>query len=67
MGEELKKNPSVTEWSDIPEKNGLKVGFLGAEADRVELLRSLIAAGISVLEFTCAQEDLEEIFLKYRL
>ena len=67
LKKELKTNSLVTGWEEVISKNGLKVGFSGKEANRVELLRSLVTAGISILEFTYAQEDLEEIFLKYQL
>ncbi|MEM9275759.1 MAG: ABC transporter ATP-binding protein [Cyanobacteria bacterium P01_F01_bin.143] len=67
LKKELRTNSLVTGWEEIIGKNSLKVGFSGQEADRVELLRSLVASGISILEFTYAQEDLEEIFLKYQL
>jgi len=67
LKKELRTNSFVMGWKEIVEKNALKVEFSGKEADRVELLRSLVAAGISILEFTYEQEDLEAIFLKYQL
>ncbi len=64
---ELRHNSFVTAWEEIAGKNSLKVSFSGKEKDRVELLKSLIEAGISILEFADSQENLEEIFLKYKL
>ena len=42
----------------------LRVNFTGNQEDCAILLRSLIAAGISLTQFHCTQEDLESIFLK---
>ena len=67
LKQELRTNALVTEWEEIIGKNSLKVGFSGEEADRVELLRSLVASGMAILEFTYFRENLEEIFLKYQL
>lgn len=61
---EIKKHPQVEEWEVIPEKNSLRVNFLGGDEDSAELLRLLVAEGIPIKEFHCTQEDLETIFLK---
>lgn len=67
LKKELRNNSFVRGWEEVLGENSLKVGFSGGEAERVELLRSLVAAGISILEFSYSQDDLEDIFLKYRL
>ena len=66
LKKELSNHSFVRGWEQVPEQNSLKVSFSGEEKDRVELLRSLITAGISILEFSYSQDDLEDIFLKYR-
>ena len=67
LKKELSNNYFVRGWEEVPEQNSLKVGFSGEEADRADLLRSLVAAGISILEFSYSQDNLEDIFLKYRV
>ncbi|MEM9770598.1 MAG: ABC transporter ATP-binding protein [Cyanobacteria bacterium P01_D01_bin.73] len=38
--------------------------FHGSEGDRAALLQGITAAGISLVDFRCDQDDLEQIFLK---
>ena len=65
LKKELRNNSFVRGWEQVPEQNSLKVSFSGEEKDRVELLRSLVDTGISILEFSYSQDNLEDIFLKY--
>jgi ABC-2 type transport system ATP-binding protein len=62
----LSKHNLVKEWQKIPNKNSLKVQFLGEEADGANLLRSLIEREIVISEFNYIQEDLETILLSRR-
>lgn len=61
---ELNHHPLVVGWEALPGQKRVRVEFSGNESDCAILLRSLIAAGISLTEFHCTQEDLETIFLK---
>ena len=61
---ELNNHPLVVGWEALPDQKRVRVEFSGSESDCAVLLRSLIAAGISLTEFHCTQEDLETIFLK---
>ena len=61
---ELKANSLVTDIEVLAGTNGLRVGFLGTEADAADLLRSLIHTQLPITNFQCIQEDLESIFLK---
>ena len=61
---ELNNHPLVVGWEALPGQKRVRVEFSGSESDCAVLLRSLIAAGISLTEFHCTQEDLETIFLK---
>jgi ABC-2 type transport system ATP-binding protein len=61
---ELKSYSLVEEWEELPKKNSLRVYFSGNQEDSANLLRSLVAAGIPLIEFHCTTEDLETIFLK---
>ena len=61
---ELNNHPLVVGWEALPDQKRVRVEFSGSESDCAILLRSLIAAGISLTEFNCTQEDLETIFLK---
>lgn len=63
---ELSKNFLVKEWEKIPQKNSLKVNFVGEESDSVNLLRSLITNDISVTEFSQVNQDWETILLQRR-
>lgn len=61
---ELSKNSLVKEWEKIPQKNSLKIKFLGEETDSVNLLRSLLSNNISVTEFKLIKKDWETILLQ---
>lgn len=53
-------------WLSDPEDRltSLQFAYQGTDADRVELLRALVAADFPILEFRIIQENLEDIFLK---
>ena len=59
----LSQNPLVVNWSKI-DRDSLRLDFNGGEADRAELLRSLILEDIPLAEFHYSQADLESIFLQ---
>nr|WP_290221523.1 ABC transporter ATP-binding protein [Trichocoleus desertorum] len=61
---ELKNHTSVEGWDVVPGTQQVRVQFSGGPEESAVLLRSLVAAGISLTEFHCTQEDLETIFLK---
>jgi len=61
---ELKNHPLVEEFEVVSATGQVRVYFTGGPEDYANLLRSLVAAGIPLTEFHCAQEDLETIFLK---
>jgi ABC-2 type transport system ATP-binding protein len=61
---ELKNHPWVEDWEVLPGSQNVRVNFSGTPEDSATLLRSLIEAGIPLIEFHCTQEDLETIFLK---
>ena len=63
MQQKLSQNSLVVSWEKI-NKNSLKLNFNGGEADRADLLRSLILEDIPLAEFHYSQEDLESIFLQ---
>lgn len=60
---ELNNHPLVEAW-EVLSGQQVRVDFTGNQEDCAILLRSLIAAGISLTQFHCTQEDLESIFLK---
>lgn len=60
---ELNNHPLVEAWEMLSGQQ-IRVDFAGNQSDCAILLRSLIAAGISLTQFHCTQEDLESIFLK---
>ncbi len=61
---ELKNHPEVEGWEILPDRQSLRVNFSGNVEQSATLLRSLVAANISITEFHSTQEDLETIFLK---
>jgi len=61
---ELRNHPSVEGWDVVPGTQQVRVQFSGGSEESAVLLRSLVAAGIPLIEFHCLQEDLETIFLK---
>jgi ABC-2 type transport system ATP-binding protein len=61
---EVKHHSLVEEVEVITGQNSVRVNFSGKQEDSVELLRSLISAGIPLTNFHPTQEDLETIFLK---
>ena len=63
LQQKLSQNSLVVSWEKI-NKNSLKLNFNGGEADRADLLRSLILEDIPLAEFHYSQEDLESIFLQ---
>lgn len=62
--QQLKNHPQVAGWEIIPQSQKVRVQFSGNSEDCAEFLQQLIAAKISVTEFTRTQESLESIFLK---
>jgi ABC-2 type transport system ATP-binding protein len=60
---ELRQNYLVDGWEYLPEKGRLRVNFNGSEEEGSALLKSLIRAEISIVEFSCLPESLESIFL----
>lgn len=61
---ELRNHPLVENLEVLSDRKRVRVHFGGGPEDSAVLLRSLIAAGIPLIEFHCTQEDLETIFLK---
>jgi ABC-2 type transport system ATP-binding protein len=61
---EVKHHSLVEEVEVITGQNSVRVNFSGKQEDSVELLRSLVSAGIPLTNFHPTQEDLETIFLK---
>lgn len=46
------------------EESAVIFDFLGSESDQVELLASIVKAGIPIIEFREEQADLEDVFMK---
>lgn len=62
----LSQHQLVAGWERLPQKNKLKVTFLGTEEAGVNLLRSLIEKQLPITEFSYTQEDWETIILNRR-
>lgn len=62
----LETQELVTHWEKLPEKNALKVSFVGTEADSAKLLRFLVTSQLPIIEFNYTQEDWETIILNRR-
>ncbi len=60
---ELRNCPSVQSWDLQPDGETWRVNFTGTPAESSELLRALVAAGLSVVQFSYERDDLESIFL----
>lgn len=56
--------PGVETYEVIPATQQIKVEFSGSEADKSEMLRSLLALGFSITEFHTEKQDLEKLFLQ---
>jgi ABC-2 type transport system ATP-binding protein len=61
---QLKTYPKVDGWEIIPQTQKVRVQFSGNQEDSAGLLRKLMAANLTVTEFSPSQESLESIFLK---
>ena len=61
---ELGHCPQVQGWEPLESGRALRVAFTGDEAASSNLLRALVEAGVSIVQFRYEREDLEDIFLK---
>jgi ABC-2 type transport system ATP-binding protein len=61
---QVQQNPLVQEVQRMGDRNQLCLQFSGTDAELAELLKSLIAADLPILEFSPVQDSLETIFLK---
>jgi ABC-2 type transport system ATP-binding protein len=59
----LAHHPQISQVESVGEL-AVRLVFAGGDADRAQLLQSLLAAQIPVTDFHSTQEDLESIFLK---
>jgi ABC-2 type transport system ATP-binding protein len=58
----LTEQPGVTSVHDTGDR--LQFEFEGGDAEQVQLIARLVAAGIPVLEFTVHGADLEDLFIE---
>jgi ABC-2 type transport system ATP-binding protein len=61
---ELQNCAQVEAIEGLPGTKTLRVQFSGTPENEAELLRSIVTAGIPLIEFHSTQDDLETIFLK---
>jgi ABC-2 type transport system ATP-binding protein len=60
----IKNYPLVEEWEVLSNPKQLRIFFSGNPSERADLLRAIVQSGISLTEFHCTQDNLEDIFLK---
>ena len=59
---ELKNCLWVESWEMLRDTGSVKVNFSGTKEEGAEFLKTLIAAGIAIVQFNYTQEDLETLF-----
>jgi ABC-2 type transport system ATP-binding protein len=60
----LQQLPLVNDCEILPDHHKITLTYLGTDEELVGLLRSLIEAGLPIIEFSPQQDSLEDIFLK---
>lgn len=64
IGQQLPNFIGVETYRIFPQEKQIKVQFNGTEADKGQMLRSLIHAGFTITEFHTEKQDLERVFLQ---
>jgi ABC-2 type transport system ATP-binding protein len=63
LGQMLSRFQGVETYQVMPAEQQIKVEFSGTEADKSEMLRSLLGLGFQITEFHTQKQDLEKLFL----